>query len=126
MMSKNHHSDAVDLVTQVRFVDAPKVAEELFSSFGRQGYLSWAEFTNEQATTLLDQLRECPSIDDYHITEFLSALSKDNPNAVLRLLIDRIKLSEQGATVSEFRALPYQWHHPLHFRSNAHFAQLAF
>jgi len=124
VISKSHQPAAVDLIARVRFVDAPKVAEDLFSTFGPHGYLSWAELTKQQATAMLDQLRKCPSIDDYHITAFLSELSKDSPDAVLKLLIDRVELAEQDESGNEFRALPYEWHNQLQVRLHTRIVQL--
>jgi transcriptional regulator with XRE-family HTH domain len=124
LISKAHHAEAVELVTHVRFGDSPQVADELASTFGPNGDVALGELSNEQAAAFLDQFRECPSIDEYHITGFLSALSKDNPAAVLELLIDRVELREQDRSVRDFRALPYQWHHPLHFRSSVRFPQI--
>ncbi len=124
VISKSHQAAAVELIARVSFGDAPGVAEELFSSFGPHGDLSWAELAKGQATALLDQLRVCPSIDDYHITAFLSELSKSNPDAVLRLLMDRVELAEQSESVNEFRALPYDWHNKLLCRSHTRFVHL--
>jgi hypothetical protein len=121
VISKNHRVEAVDIVTRVRFNDSPEVAKELFSTFGPHGYLTWTELSSRQATAVLDQLQECPSIDEYHISEFLSTLSKDHPATVLKLLIDRVERSERDATDAEFRALPYQWHSPLQVRSHPQF-----
>jgi transcriptional regulator with XRE-family HTH domain len=122
LISKSHRPEAVDILTRVRFADSLGVAKELFSTFGPHGYLSWTELSNRQAAGLLDQLRECPSIDEYHVTEFLSVLSKDHPTAVLGLLIDRVERTERDSTDAEFHALPYNWHNPLQIRSHPQFA----
>jgi transcriptional regulator with XRE-family HTH domain len=121
MISKVQRVEAVELVTHVRFADSLTVATDLFSSFGPHGFLSWTELSDTQAAGLLNQLRKCPSIDEYHVTEFLSRLSRDRPTSVIKLLIERGQHSEQDGTDSDYRALPFQWHSPLQVRLHAQF-----
>jgi hypothetical protein len=114
---------AVELVTSVRLSDSKDVAEEVFSAFGRHGFLSWSDLDSRQARQLTEQLRQCPSISDYQIQDFLSSMSVESPDMVLRLLMDRAELSESGRRRDEYDPLPLTWHKPLELRSHRQFAK---
>lgn len=121
LIAKDHPSVAAELVSLVKFEDAETVAKELFLTFSTHGYLQWAALTSEQADRVWQQLRYCPDIGDYWVTEFLGESSKSNPDGVLRLLKERVDYSEAQPKAEKFRPLPLSWDHPLHIRDSANF-----
>jgi hypothetical protein len=118
-----HRVDAIDLLCRVRFHDAPRVAGEILSSFGPNSGLAWEDLSQGQASSILGQLLVCPSIDEYHVSEFLSELSRGTPDIVLKLLRDRVEYAEAGRA-DGYRALPHDWHTEPHFRAHTRFAQM--
>jgi len=123
IIAKDHSSSAAELLSLVRFEDSDAVAKELFSTFGDHGYLRWSALTSEQAGRMWGQLSRCPDIGDYWTTEFLGKLSETDPDAVLRLLKERVEYSEAYPEAENFRATPSTWSHPLHIRDSASFLQ---
>ncbi len=95
----------------------------MFSTFSDHGYLQWSDLTSEQADCVWGQLHYCPNIDDYSITEFLGEISKSDPDAVLKLLKERVEYSEANPKTENFHALPATWFHPLHIRDSTSFVQ---
>jgi hypothetical protein len=73
---------------------------------------------------MLLQLRDCPSIEGYNTTSFLSHLAEDRPAAVIRLLEERIERSEQINSIGTYRALPVHWGQVIAVRGNSDFAGL--
>jgi len=123
LIAEDHSSIAAELLSLVSFEDSEVVAKELFSTFGAHGYLQWSALTSEQADRVWGQLSHCPDIGDYWITEFLEGISKTGPDAVLRLLKERVEYSEAYPKIENFRAVPFTWLHPLHIRDSVSFVQ---
>lgn len=122
LISKEHPVDAAEVLSQIPFADSAVVAREVFSTFVRDGYLKWESLSTEQSEQMWDQLRRCPSIDDYNVMEFLSEYSKNQPDKALTLLKERIERAEQSAKGyrdNEFRPIPYHWDSPLQVRGSA-------
>ncbi|MCI0634916.1 MAG: helix-turn-helix domain-containing protein [Actinobacteria bacterium] len=123
LMVESHRSQAIDLLTRVRFEDSERLAGEVFATFRGRGDLKWEELSTSQRQAMLNQVRNCPDIDDYDITMFLSQLSEDDPEAVLRLLMERVELSE-AEHADRFKALPFRWQKELQLRSSPHFQSM--
>lgn len=123
LIAEDHSSIAAELLSLVSFEDSGGVAKELFSTFGTHGYLQWSALTSEQTDRVWGQLSHCPDIGDYETTEFLGEISKTDPDAVLKLLKERVEYSEVHPKIENFRAIPYTWFHPLHIRESVSFVQ---
>lgn len=125
LIARQHRAEAVDLVTRVPFHDSTEVARYVFSSFGSEGDLSFEELSSAQADAMIEQLCRCPSIEDYQIMEFLSQLSKNDPNLVWRLLRQRVERHELADPIDKnFRPLPFHWYSALQARSHPRFEAL--
>lgn len=123
-IAAKHRDKAIELVSAIKFSDSAYVTKELFSLFGKHGVLKWEELPAEQAEIIWRQLKITPSIEDYSISEFLSDVSERDPKGVLELLKSRIEYEEAKPRGKEFRALPFDWEHQLHFQKQASFQQL--
>jgi transcriptional regulator with XRE-family HTH domain len=113
-----YEADALALIGNTRFADAPEVADEVFRSFTAEGPLQWRQLPVLEADVMLAQLVTCPSIEEYHIQEFLCGLSKENPEQVVALLMQRVERWEEVGSALEYQPLPYQWTSPLQIRSD--------
>jgi transcriptional regulator with XRE-family HTH domain len=122
-LSSGQRPLALDLATAIRFTDDAQTAAELLGAFGSHGRLRWDELSAAQAAALLDQLRRCPSIDDYHLLDFLSHLSRTEPDTVVRMLLDRAEIGDE-LPYSEYRPLPHHWEPPLHVKTSDRFPEI--
>lgn len=104
-----------ELVTTVHFADSRPLADDVAAAFCRPGYLQWSELTEGDARSILGQLADCPSIDDYHITTLLADISGRDPDAIVNLLIRRIETWEQTESVLDYTPLPDRWQEELKF-----------
>ena len=123
-LARDQKSAAVALITEVPFADSATVADAVLQLFGPRGELEWQPLPSEQAEGMLLQLRDCPSIEGYNTTSFLSHLAEDRPAAVIRLLEERIERSEQINSIGTYRALPVHWGQVIAVRGNSDFAGL--
>ncbi|MEV1198845.1 helix-turn-helix domain-containing protein [Microbispora rosea] len=117
-----HRTFAIELVLSMNLTDSPTAAEEVAELFG-PGRLSWDELTAGQAAALLQQFRECPEIEGFHISRLLSEMSRNQPEMVLDFLKGRIELEEQEPPRRAYRSMPYSWHHPLFIRDSERFVE---
>jgi transcriptional regulator with XRE-family HTH domain len=115
VLGQVHPALAAELVTTVRFADSAAVADEVAAAFGAPGYLRWNDLSGSQATDLLSQLTDCPSIREYHITGLLKAICDHNPEAVVGLLIRRIEIWEQAGSPRGYEPLPRAWNNAPRF-----------
>ncbi|GAA4462563.1 hypothetical protein [Phytohabitans houttuyneae] len=122
-LSSGQRPLALELAATIRFVDDTQIAAELLGAFGSHGRLRWDELSDAQASDFLDQLRHCPSIDDYHILDFLSHLSRTEPDTVVRLLLDRAEIGDE-LPYAKYRPLPHHWEPSLHVRANDRFPEI--
>lgn len=113
---------AKELATTVRFDDSAEVAEEVAVTFSRDR-LSWGELSTLQRNRLIAQLRECPSIDGYHLGQLISTISGSDPEVVLRLLKGRIERYEESPAGGDYHPLPHNWHTALQFRNSPLFVE---
>lgn len=117
-LAQDRTAEALALLSRVRFADSPAVAEEVFQSFSSMGPLRWSQLPKPDGEAMLNQLIECPSLDEYWIQDFLSQLSKDDPAGVVTFLMSRIDHWEDVDSVLEYRPLPFHWHQPLQVASH--------
>lgn len=124
VIAKENQEAAINLLAKVRFDNSHVVAKEYFSVFGSHGVIKWKVLSKDHRKNIWRQLLICPSIEDYHITEFLAEASTHDPKTVLKLLKDRVEIDEKHHDRSEFRALPYHWDHLLQVNIQPHYDQL--
>ncbi len=74
------------------------------------GFLKWEELSQTQRARILSQLQECPEIGNYHIMGFLSVLSKENPDEVVKVLERRVEIAESRESNDGYKPLPYNWY----------------
>src|SRR5439155_17622637 len=79
LLVENHRANAIDLLVRIRIDDSERLAGEALSTFGALAISVWADLSKQRQASVLSQLKHCPTIDDYHITKFLSDLSKEDP-----------------------------------------------
>lgn len=122
-IARRHHALATELAMSVRFGDSAGVAEEVAAVFGQHGFLSWADLAPDLASDLLDQLRECPSIDGYQVGILLAEITATDADKLLTLLMERVELTEsRPGGLDGYDPIPRTWHVPLPFRSDARYA----
>lgn len=119
-LAGSHLPEAIELIAEIPFADSERVAEELFSVLGPQGELRWQQLPRTKLDCVVEQLRTCPSIEDYHVTAFLAALSEENPILVADLLKKRVEHNEELDSGGDYRALPFHWDHALKIRGHQH------
>lgn len=122
-LSRTNRPLALGLATTVRFADDVATAAEVLSMFGTHGHLRWEDLSTDQSQNLVDQLCECPFIDEYEIMDFLSHLSRTDPDSVIKLLFDRVEVSD-GRPYSDYRPLPLTWDRTLQVRAHDRFPDL--
>jgi hypothetical protein len=121
-LARDHPEEAVRLLGQVPFADSSSVAEELFQTFGPHGDLDWRNLPPAEIRRLLDELEQCPSIEEYWITSFLSEFSSERPEELLELLQRRIDRWEEQDPSTGYSPLPFSWNSDLRFRDGNIFA----
>jgi transcriptional regulator with XRE-family HTH domain len=98
---------AVRFLLSIDFQDSTPVAASVLGEFNRHGF-SVKDLGSKERTGLLTRLEACPSLDDYAIGLFLSAVARDDAEemvAMLRARIDRQVATEHGS----FEGLPWAW-----------------
>ena len=123
-MSSTEPALARELVTTVRFTDSGQLADDVAAAFSGQGHVHWKDLTDDEACQFLDQLAECPSISEYHVTLLLAEISGHDPQAVVDLLIRRIETWEQSQSPLDNDPLPRMWHQPPRFTSHPQYGDL--
>lgn len=101
---------ALDTLLTIDITDSKELADEVLGEFEeRYGTFKVEDLTGEQLKHILDQLIKCPSIDDYHISLFLSKVSFLHPIQTLKLLTDRVEFKENNEKLEDYSPLPYDW-----------------
>jgi hypothetical protein len=99
---------ALDLLTKIEFRGSPRVAADALSGFLLQGPLNWSDTSPALRASVLNQLVDLGSIDQYEIMGALSELSLIDPLRVTRLLMKRIDRQTELQSL-DYDALPYHW-----------------
>jgi transcriptional regulator with XRE-family HTH domain len=99
---------AYELLSRVQFGNSSKTAAEVLQGFNDRGPLRWAEAGQEFADSVLAQLVECTSIDEYMLLAAVSELSAVAPLCVTRMLLNRIERSA-NADLFSYKAMPHHW-----------------
>jgi transcriptional regulator with XRE-family HTH domain len=115
---------ARELVTTVRFADSGPLADDVAAAFSGQGHIRWQDLTDDEARHFLDQIAECPSISEYHVTLLLAEISSHDPETAVDLLIRRIETWEQTPSPLDYDPLPHIWHQQPHFTSHPQYGDL--
>lgn len=115
---------ARELITTVRFADSDSLADDVAAAFTGQGHIHWQDLTDDEARQFLDQLAECQSISQYHVTLLLAEISGHEPQTAVDLLIRRIETWEQSQSPLDYDPLPHKWHQPPRFTSHPHYGDL--
>lgn len=81
---------------------------EIATLFGPQPYgtLSWSQLPAANKTAILDQLAECPTLDDYEICQFLAHIATVEPDTALGVLQRRVEIAEHRS-LKDFSPLPH-------------------
>ncbi|MBW4078640.1 MAG: helix-turn-helix domain-containing protein, partial [Acidobacteria bacterium] len=85
-LSEHHPTEALSLIAHVEFRDSPQIADDVFTVFTGSHRLKWGDLAEADANSILDQLLESPSIEEYWVQEFLRAYSKQRPKDLIRFL----------------------------------------
>ncbi|XVS67838.1 helix-turn-helix domain-containing protein [Actinosynnema sp. CA-299493] len=123
MLGEQNRDLARQLVTGVRFSDSKALAGEVAAVLATPGPLSWRELTSPDRADLFEQLHDCPSLDEHHITTLLTEMSAEHSEQVLELLLRRVETYERSDHTSRYEPLPFRWHKPLRFTDSTHFEQ---
>ena len=94
------------------------------AAFTGQGHVRWQDLNEDEASQFLDQLAECQSISEYHVTLLLAEISGHDPETVVDLLIRRIETWEQAQSPLDCDPLPHIWHQPPRFTSHTQYGDL--
>jgi hypothetical protein len=124
ILAKKDKNVAINLLSRIQFGNSFIVAKEYFSLFGKHGDIDLTDLPKQLSKTIWLQLLVCPSIDDYHITEFLAEVSASNPDIVLKLLKGRVEADEKSHDSDKFHALPHHWRHILQTGNQTHKQQM--
>jgi transcriptional regulator with XRE-family HTH domain len=99
---------ALDLLTKIEFRGSRRVAAEALRGLVLQGPLNWSDTAPALLTSVLNQLVDLGSIDEYEIKGALSELSLIDPLRVTRLLMKRVDRQTKLQSL-DYDALPYHW-----------------
>ncbi len=113
---------ALDLLAKVEFRGSARVAANTLSGFVLQGPLNWSDTAPTLRASVLNQLVDLGSIDEYEIMGALSELSLIDPLRVTRLLMKRIDRQTELQSL-DYDALPYQWDPALRIQYTANLAR---
>jgi transcriptional regulator with XRE-family HTH domain len=98
---------AVRFLLSIDFHDSTPVAASVLGEFNRHG-LSVNDLGPNERSDLLSRLEVCPTLDDYAIGLFLSAIARDDPEKMVAML--RTRIDQQVATeYGSFEGLPWAW-----------------
>ena len=113
---------ALDLLTKIEFRGSPRVAASALSGFMLQGPLNWSDTAPALRASVLNQLVDLGSIDEYEIMGALSELSLIDPLRVTRLLMKRIDRQTELQSL-DYEALPYHWDPALRIQQTTELAR---
>lgn len=103
---------ALEILLNIKITDSKEVADEVLGEFEEKyGYFKMEELSEPQLQQIFDALAECPSIDDYQISLFLSKASFTNPLMTVQLMMKRVEYKEShpNEEFGKYDTLPYSW-----------------
>jgi len=113
---------ALDLLSKIEFRGSRRVAADTLSCFVLRGPLKWSDTATALRTSVLNQLVDLDSIDEYEIKGALSELSLIDPLRVARLLMKRVDRQTRLQSLG-FDALPYHWDPALRIQQTTKLAE---
>jgi hypothetical protein len=113
---------ALDLLTKIEFRGSRRVAADALSGFMPQGPLNWPDAATALRISILNQLVDLGSIDEYEIKAALSELSLIDPLRVTRLLMKRVDRQTELQSL-DYDALPYHWNPALRIQQTTKLAR---
>jgi transcriptional regulator with XRE-family HTH domain len=99
---------ALGVLTKIEFRGSLRVAADALSGLTLQGPLSWSDTSPALRTSVMNQLADLGSIDEYEIMSALSELSLIDPLRVTRLLMRRVDRQAELQS-PDYDALPFHW-----------------
>lgn len=133
ILAKSNRLGAASLLAEIDLSTAKGLVKDFFGTFGTHGEMQWEDLSQDQQDKIWAHLETCDSLEDYHVTDFLGVISKDNPAKVVELLLKRVELDEKqdqekakqkDPKPDDFRPVPYSWHGELHMRAHPQFVAL--
>jgi hypothetical protein len=112
----------LNLLSKIEFRGSQRVAADALSGFLPQGTLKWSDTTQALRISVLNQLVELDSIDEYEIMGALSELSLIDPLRVTRLLMERVEHQSSLQSLT-YDVLPYRWDPPLRIHDTTQLAR---
>ncbi|MDQ2873910.1 MAG: helix-turn-helix domain-containing protein [Actinomycetota bacterium] len=109
---------AFALLAKIEFRGCGPVAAAALSGFLPQGPLSWSDTAPRLRTSVLGQIIDLRSIDEYEILGALSELSLIDPLCVTRLLMQRLDRQTEVRS-ADYSALPHHWSPALRIQQTA-------
>jgi transcriptional regulator with XRE-family HTH domain len=97
---------AVRFLLSIDFKDSTPVAAGVLGEFNRHAF-SVDDLGPKERSGLLKQLEVCPSLDDYAIGLFLSAVAREDAEEMVAMLMAR--LDNQSAGGQNFEGIPWAW-----------------
>jgi transcriptional regulator with XRE-family HTH domain len=99
---------ALGVLTKIEFRGSLRVAADALSVLTLPGPLSWSDTSPALRASVMNQLADLGSIDEYEIMSALSELSLIDPMRVTRLLMKRVDRQAQLQS-PDYDALPFHW-----------------
>lgn len=118
---------AMDILLSIDITDSKEIADEVLGEFEeKHGAFKTDDLSEKQLQRVLNNLVKCPSIDDYHISLFLSKSSFTHPLPTLKLFTDRVEYKEANEKLENYNPLPYSWRRSesLHFHETVQYEQV--
>jgi hypothetical protein len=97
---------AIEMAVTVDTGNSKELMRELCIILDAQSGIPRERLSDDDLQLLLEKLEQVSSIDDYHISGFLSYASKRRARSVVQLLLNRIERGEEGPE-RHYEPLPY-------------------
>lgn len=124
LLARTQKAEAIRLLARLRFGDSQSLADDYFMSFRLDAGISWDDFSDPELDLIRHDLVTLPGIGEYSVTQALADRSETNPEWVVRLLKERIELSESLDSLHDYEALPYSWDNALRIRNTSSFLEM--
>lgn len=124
LVARTQTAEAIRLLAAIRFGDDEGLADDFFMSFRLEHDISWSSFSEPELDLIRQDLVTLPGLAEYSVSKALADRSATNPEWVLELLMERIKLAESLDSIRGYDALPYTWGNQLRIRDTPAFATI--